>query len=42
MKPFSFSTVGQLAAIGQRAGVANIFGITFLASWRGGCGEPFI
>jgi NADH dehydrogenase len=29
MKPFSFSTVGQLAAIGQRAGVANIFGINF-------------
>ena len=29
MKPFSFSTIGQLAAIGQRAGVANIFGINF-------------
>jgi NADH:ubiquinone reductase (H+-translocating) len=29
MKPFSFSTMGQLAAIGQRAGVANIFGINF-------------
>lgn len=29
MKPFSFSTIGQLAAIGQRAGVARIFGINF-------------
>jgi NADH:ubiquinone reductase (H+-translocating) len=29
MKPFSFSTIGQLAAIGQRSGVANIFGINF-------------
>ena len=29
MKPFSFSTVGQLAAIGQRAGVARIFGVNF-------------
>jgi len=28
-KPFSFSTIGQLAAIGQRAGVARIFGINF-------------
>jgi NADH:ubiquinone reductase (H+-translocating) len=36
MRPFSFSTIGQLAAIGQRAGVANIFGINFsgfLAWW---------
>ena len=36
MKPFSFSTIGQLAAIGQRTGVANIFGINFsgfLAWW---------
>ena len=36
MKPFSFSTIGQLAAIGQRAGVANIFGFNFsgfLAWW---------
>lgn len=29
MKPFSFSTIGQLAAIGQRTGVARIFGINF-------------
>ena len=29
MKPFSFSTIGQLAAIGRRTGVANIFGINF-------------
>jgi NADH:ubiquinone reductase (H+-translocating) len=29
MKPFSFSTLGQLAAIGQRAGVARIFGVNF-------------
>jgi NADH:ubiquinone reductase (H+-translocating) len=28
-KPFSFSTLGLLAAIGRRAGVANIFGINF-------------
>jgi NADH dehydrogenase len=35
-KPFSFSTIGQLAAIGRRTGVANIFGINFsgfLAWW---------
>lgn len=29
LKPFSFSTIGQLAAIGRRTGVANIFGINF-------------
>ena len=29
LRPFSFSTIGQLAAIGQRAGVARIFGINF-------------
>jgi NADH dehydrogenase len=29
LKPFSFSTIGQLAAIGQRAGVARIFGVNF-------------
>jgi NADH:ubiquinone reductase (H+-translocating) len=29
MKPFSFSTLGQLAAIGQRTGVARIFGFNF-------------
>lgn len=29
MKPFSFSTIGQLASIGQRAGVARIFGVNF-------------
>lgn len=28
-KPFSFSTTGQLAAIGHRTGVANIFGVNF-------------
>lgn len=27
--PFSFKTIGQLAAIGRRAGVANILGINF-------------
>ena len=29
MKRFSFSTIGQLAAIGRRAGVASIFGMNF-------------
>ena len=29
MKPFSFSTLGQLAAIGRRTGVANVLGINF-------------
>ena len=28
-KPFTFSTIGQLAAIGRRTGVANIFGVNF-------------
>src|SRR5689334_20174985 len=28
-KPFVFSTIGQLAAIGKRTGVANILGVTF-------------
>jgi NADH dehydrogenase len=28
-KPFVFSTIGQLAAIGKRTGVANILGINF-------------
>ena len=28
-KQFSFSTIGQLAAIGRRTGVANIFGVNF-------------
>jgi NADH dehydrogenase len=28
-KPFVFKTVGQLASIGRRAGVANIFGMNF-------------
>jgi NADH dehydrogenase len=28
-RPFVFSTVGQLAAIGKRTGVANIFGVNF-------------
>lgn len=29
MKPFSFKTVGQLAALGKRTGVAQIFGFNF-------------
>ena len=29
MKPFSFATIGQLASIGRRCGVANIFGFNF-------------
>lgn len=28
-KPFTFNTIGQLAAIGRRTGVANIMGINF-------------
>ena len=35
-KPFVFSTIGQLAAIGKRTGVANILGVNFsgfLAWW---------
>jgi NADH dehydrogenase len=35
-KPFVFKTLGQLAAIGKRTGVANILGINFsgfLAWW---------
>jgi NADH dehydrogenase len=35
-KPFRFSTLGQLAAIGRRTGVANVFGMRFsgfLAWW---------
>jgi NADH dehydrogenase len=35
-KPFDFSTLGQLAALGRRTGVANILGINFsgfLAWW---------
>ena len=28
-RPFVFSTIGQLAAIGRRTGVANILGINF-------------
>src|SRR5262249_10816466 len=28
-RPFAFKTLGQLAAIGRRTGVANIFGINF-------------
>ncbi|TMA11078.1 MAG: NAD(P)/FAD-dependent oxidoreductase [Deltaproteobacteria bacterium] len=28
-RPFVFSTMGQLAAIGRRTGVANIFGVNF-------------
>ena len=29
MKRFAFSTLGQLAAIGRRTGVANILGVNF-------------
>jgi NADH dehydrogenase len=29
LRPFSFKTIGQLAAIGRRTGVANILGINF-------------
>jgi NADH:ubiquinone reductase (H+-translocating) len=29
VRPFRFSTIGQLAAIGRRTGVARVFGITF-------------
>jgi NADH dehydrogenase len=29
LKPFTFRTVGQLAAIGRRTGVARIFGVNF-------------
>jgi NADH:ubiquinone reductase (H+-translocating) len=29
LKPFSFSTIGQLASIGRRTGVANILGVNF-------------
>ena len=35
-KPFAFKTIGQLAAIGRRTGVANILGVNFsgfLAWW---------
>ncbi|MGH7961537.1 MAG: NAD(P)/FAD-dependent oxidoreductase [Candidatus Binatia bacterium] len=35
-RPFAFSTIGQLAAIGRRTGVANILGVNFsgfLAWW---------
>ena len=35
-KPFRFSTLGRLAAIGRRSGVANVFGVNFsgfLAWW---------
>ena len=36
LKPFRFKTIGQLATIGHRAGVASVFGINisgFLAWW---------
>jgi NADH dehydrogenase len=35
LKPFDFKTVGQLAAIGRRIGVARIFGVNFsgFAAW---------
>ena len=29
VRPFRFATIGQLAAIGRRTGVARVFGITF-------------
>jgi NADH:ubiquinone reductase (H+-translocating) len=42
MRPFSFSTIGQLAAIGRRTGVATFWESISLGSWRGGCGEASI
>jgi NADH dehydrogenase len=35
VRPFRFSTIGQLAAIGHRTGVARVFGLTFsgFAAW---------
>jgi NADH:ubiquinone reductase (H+-translocating) len=35
LKPFRFATLGQLAAIGRRTGVANVFGFNFsgFAAW---------
>lgn len=35
LKPFDFRTIGQLAAIGRRTGVARIFGVNFsgFAAW---------
>jgi NADH dehydrogenase len=35
VRPFRFSTIGQLAAIGRRTGVARVFGVTFsgFAAW---------
>jgi len=41
-KKFSFSTIGQLAAIGRRSGVANILASTSLDLWPGGCGAASI
>jgi NADH dehydrogenase len=29
LKPFTFRTIGQLAAIGRRTGVARLFGVNF-------------
>jgi NADH dehydrogenase len=39
-RPFVFSTIGQLAAIGKRTGVANICGVNFsgfIAWWHWRC-----
>jgi len=35
LRPFAFSTLGQLAAIGRRTGVARVFGVNFsgFAAW---------
>ena len=38
---FTFRTIGQLAAIGRRTGVARVFGVNFPASSRGGSGERY-
>ena len=41
-KPFVFWTLGQLATIGRRTGVANILGINFSGFIHGFCGGGFI
>jgi len=41
LKSFSFKTIGLLASIGRRIGVARIFGFDFSGSSHGGCGGPF-
>jgi len=41
-KAFTFSTIGRFAAIGRRAGMANILGFKFSDSLPGGCGARAI